>query len=325
MSATVTVLRSSDPWQSAGNVYNDVLGQFERVIVGRGDLFQALFIALVSSGHILIEGDAGTGKTESAKTFARLLDVDFNRIQFTPDLMPASITGGHIFNQKTSDFEFREGPIFANVVLGDEINRSSPKAQAATLEAMAERQISSQGETYELPNPFLLIATQNPLEYEGTFPLPLNQEDRFLLWVPVQRITDMAMLSEIATRNLNGGVDVEAKMDAALVAEFRTLRKDVVISSQMLNYMSRVIGAVNEHSAVESGPGERAMIAMARVAQTHAMINRRSEVQVQDVIARAMNVLIHRTHLSEDAEMDTTVEEILIESINNVSAPKRRK
>ena len=324
MSAAVTVLRSSDPWQTAGNIYHDVKGQFQRVIVGRDDLFQALFVALVSGGHILIEGDAGTGKTESAKTFANLLDATFKRIQFTPDLMPSGITGGHVFNQKTGEFEFHQGPIFANVVLGDEINRASPKAQAATLEAMAEGQVTSEGQTFVLPAPFMFIATQNPLEYAGTEPLPRNQEDRFLMWHNVNRLAG-THLNEIAKRNLNGRVEVERKLNTKLVAEYRTLRKDVVLSEQVLDYMARIIGAINQHPSVESGPGERAMIALARVSQARAMISRRSEVQVQDVTAHAVNVLVHRTRLNYEAEAQTTVSDTILEVLDSISAPVLKK
>lgn len=314
-----------DKWQHAKNMADAALGEFSKKMVGRDREFKVMLIALFSNGHVLLEGDAGTGKTESAKAFADLLNVGFSRIQFTPDLMPSSITGGHIYNQKTENFEFRKGPIFSNVVLGDEINRASPKVQAATLEAMAEGKVTSEGETFELPDPFMLIATQNPLEYEGTYPLPINQEDRFLMWTPVPRLTDSNQLAEVARRNINGGHVIQHMLGSVEISAFRDIRKEVVVSDEMYGYMSGILGAVNAAESVESGPGERAMIALTRVAQSHALIDGRSAVEVSDVRAFAPNVLMHRTRLKFDADDDSRVSQVIEEAISSVKAPKARR
>lgn len=322
--ATITTLHENDPWQTAGNVYDDTLGVFQEVMVGRDEMFKAMFCSLVSGGHILFEGDAGTGKTAGAKTFARQLNVGFSRIQFTPDLMPMGITGGGRYNPMTGEVKFHEGPIFANVVLGDEINRASPKTQAALLEAMEEACVTYDGEPHYLPNPHIFIATQNGIEYEGTNPLPRNQEDRFLMWFPMERLKDEVQLKEVARRNLNGGVEIDpmSMLSSELIVELRKLRRRTKVES-LLGYISKLMTAVDAHPSVETGPGERAVIAMAKVSQAHAMINSRSGVLAEDVREFAPNVLMHRVRLTADAEeAGTSTGSVIKEVVDSLTAPK---
>ncbi len=272
-----------------------VRANVERVIVGKGDVIDLLLVALLSEGHVLIEDVPGIGKTMLAKSVARTLGCTFRRIQFTPDILPSDVTGLHFFNQKRQEFEFRPGPIFSQVVLADEINRATPRTQSALLEAMEERQVSLEGETIRLPRPFLVLATQNPIELEGTFPLPEAQLDRFLLKlslgypsVPEEKTILQRFRSENPLEELRPVVSADELVKA------QGLCRDVYVSEAVEDYIVSIIRASRQHPAVELGASPRATLALFHTAQALAAMKGRSFVIPDDVKQLAPAVLTHR-------------------------------
>jgi len=289
---------------SIREIAQDVLSEVSRVIVGNGEILQQLFIALLVNGHVLLEGVPGLGKTVMAKTFANSLGISYKRIQFTPDLLPADITGTKIFSQEEGTFVLQKGPVFANVVLADEINRSSPKTQAALLEAMAERQVTIEGETLPLEKPFIVIATENPVEMEGTYPLPEAQVDRFLfkLWLDYPEQDEEV---EILRRQLGGEsptVDHVTAGDEILAAQ--KLINSVYIDERILKYIRDIVIKTRSHPQVALGCSPRASLVLMKASKARAAILGRKYVTPDDVRALIIVALNHRILLKPEAELE---------------------
>jgi MoxR-like ATPase len=295
----------------------------ESVIVGKGEVVELAIVALLCEGHILLEDVPGLGKTVLAKSLARSLGCTFRRIQCTPDLLPSDITGTYIFNQKTADFEFRPGPVMAQVVLADEINRATPRTQSALLEAMQERQVTAEGETKPLPRPFLVMATQNPIELEGTFPLPEAQLDRFLLKVQLgypSAADDRLILSRF--RKEDPLETLQSVMAAAELLEMQQSCREVHVAADVEDYIIRLIHATRSHEAVELGASPRAMLALYNAAQALAAIRGRGFVTPDDVKYLVTPVLVHRViPKSESRLRGYRAEPTLAEIIDSVAVP----
>ncbi len=303
-----------------------------KVIVGQGHLVDTLLIGLLSNGHILLEGVPGLAKTLAITTLAKAVDADFSRIQFTPDLLPADLIGTLIYSQKSEEFVVKKGPVFANFVLADEINRSPAKVQSALLEAMQERQVTLGDQTYQLPQPFLVLATQNPLEQEGTYPLPEAQVDRFMLKA---RITYPKKQEErdIMRMNLNGSgfPTVSKVITPEDIVKARRVVEDVYMDEKIEKYIVDIIFATREpaeynleklKSLISYGGSPRASISLAKAARAYAFIRRRGYVIPEDVRAVCHDVLRHRIGLSYEAEAENiTTEDIITEILNNVIVP----
>jgi MoxR-like ATPase len=295
----------------------------EQVIVGKRPTIELILIALLCEGHVLIEDVPGIGKTTLAKAIARSLGCSFRRIQFTPDLLPSDVTGISYFNQKQSEFEFRPGPVIAQIVLADEINRATPRTQSALLEAMEERQVTVDGETRPLPRPFVVLATQNPIELEGTFPLPEAQVDRFLLQLKIgypTAVEESLLVKRFEQQNpLDALQSVMSDAELlALSAEARAVR----VEESVRNYIVSIVRATREHPAVELGASPRGSLALNRTSQVLAAIRGRDFVIPDDVKYMAPFVLTHRVIISPQTRLrGRTAEEILREVVGNVPVP----
>ena len=302
-----------------------------QVIVGQKHLVESLLIGLLSDGHVLLEGVPGLAKTQAIKTLASLVDAQFSRIQFTPDLLPADVIGTMIYSQKEESFQVEKGPVFANFVLADEINRAPAKVQSALLEAMQERQVTIGKETFKLPKPFLVLATQNPIEQEGTYPLPEAQVDRFMLKV----IIDYPKLEEeklIVRQNIKGEApEVKPLMTPQEIMEARAVVRQVYLDEKIEQYIADIVFATRYPEKynlkdikdyIEFGASPRASINLALAARAYAFIKRRGYVIPEDVRAVAHDVLRHRVGLSYEAEANNiTPEEIVSKIINKVEVP----
>ena len=303
----------------------------ERVIVGQKHLVDSLLIGLLSDGHILLEGVPGLAKTLAIKTLSQLVDADFSRIQFTPDLLPADVIGTMIYSQKDERFMVKKGPVFASFVLADEINRAPAKVQSALLEAMQEHQVTIGEQTFPLPEPFLVMATQNPIEQEGTYPLPEAQVDRFMLKV----VVDYPTLEEekrIIRENLTGALpEVGAVTTAREIVEARSVVRQVYLDEKIEQYVADLVfatrypdryGLADLKELIMFGGSPRAGISLAKAARAYAFIKRRGYVVPEDVRAVAHDVLRHRIGLTYEAEAAmVTSEEIVSRVINKVEVP----
>jgi MoxR-like ATPase len=305
---------------ATGNKVKENVG---RVIVGKNDVVELAIIALLCEGHLLIEDVPGIGKTMLAKSIARSLGCTFRRIQCTPDLLPSDITGTYIYNQKTSDFEFRAGPIMAQMVLVDEINRATPRTQSALLEAMQERQVTAEGETKPLPSPFILMATQNPIELEGTFPLPEAQLDRFLLKIKIGYPTiqdDHLILARF--RQTDPLDELKPVMDAAELLEMQSACRKVQVTDDIENYIINLIQATRTHPALQLGASPRAMIALFHATQALASLRGRQYVIPDDVKYLVPFVLTHRIITKMESHLrGQTAEQALNDVLSSVAVP----
>jgi MoxR-like ATPase len=303
---------------------SEILDELERAIVGKRDALELVLIAFLADGHVLLEDYPGLAKTLIARSFAQVTDMRFTRIQFTPDLMPSDVTGSSIFNQRSGDFEFRPGPIFTNLLLGDEINRAPPKTQAALLEAMQERQVTIEGETNRLERPFLVIATQNPIEYEGTYPLPEAQLDRFILRASVG-YPDRDNEWEILARRLErreDEVELRQIVDGQTLLGMQRAVEHVFVSESVGRYMVDVVKATRDSSRVQVGASPRGSIALLKLSRCRAAVDGRDFVTPDDVKAVAPSALAHRLMLRPELWVQRVrPEEVVEQALESVPTP----
>ncbi|WP_285711400.1 AAA family ATPase [Erythrobacter oryzae] len=306
-----------------------IRAEIAKAIVGQEAMVDMLLVALLSEGHVLLEGPPGTAKTFLAQSFATTLGLDFGRIQFTPDLLPGDILGSNLFNFQTSQFTLTRGPIFCDLLLADEINRTPPKTQAALLEAMQERRVTLDGETHRLPDRFMVVATQNPIENQGVYPLPEAQLDRFLfkLLVPYPAEEEEARI--VATYGKRSGpqrpadVGVTAVTNAAGIAEATAAVGEVTVAEDITRYVVRLIRATREHSELTVGASPRAAVLLAGAARARAALEGRAYVIPDDVKALAVPVLRHRLTLSPAAEIEgRDMEALVAELVEATEAPR---
>ncbi len=307
-------------------VLQAVLDNVEKVVVGKRTELELTIVALAGQGHVLIEDVPGVGKTVMAKSLARSLGCSFKRIQFTPDLLPSDVTGVSIYNQRSEEFEFRPGPVVAQVVLADEINRATPKTQSALLEAMEEQQITVDGTTHELPRPFIVLATQNPIEYEGTFPLPESQLDRFMLRVRLgypKRDEEMSILER--QQRAHPIESLEPVTSEAELLRVQQAVREVFVDDLIRRYIVDLANATRNHPEVYVGASPRASLSLMRAAQALALMRGRDFVQPDDVKSLAMPVMSHRIIVLPSARVkDVSGVSIVDELTTNVPVPGSR-
>jgi len=298
-----------------------IITEISKAIVGKEDVLKRVMVGILAGGHILFEDYPGLAKTLIARCFAQVLGISFKRIQFTPDLLPTDITGSHIFNRDRGEFVLSPGPIFANIILADEINRATPKTQSALLEAMQESQVSISGETLPLPQPFVVIATQNPIEYEGTFPLPEAQLDRFMIRLSVGYPSDIEEI-EILQRRLDRKQD-EITLDNLSSAEellaMREAAEDVIVHPDIEKYIVSIVAGTRKHQNIHVGASPRGSLALVKLARANAAIEGRDFVIPDDVKTFAVAALAHRLILSPELWSKRVTELDIVESIVNLT------
>lgn len=295
----------------------------ERVVVGKGKEIELSLIALLSGGHVLLEDVPGVGKTMMVRAIAKSIGAEFKRIQFTPDLLPSDVTGVSVFSQKTMEFHFRPGPVMANIVLADEINRTSPKTQAALLEALEEGSVTTDGETREIQDPFLVMATQNPIEYGGTYPLPEAQLDRFLFKFRIGYPTNAEEL-EVLNR-VEKQHPIESLLPVLSLEDLLEMKKQVAkvfVNENVKQYIINIVSATRQHHAVFLGASPRASIALMKAGQAYAFMQDRDYVIPDDIKYLAAYTLQHRIILNSDAKLsDTTNERVVRDVVEQVHIP----
>jgi MoxR-like ATPase len=315
--------REPVPAQQLAEQFRRIEANVATVVEGKPEVIRLALIALLAEGHLLIEDVPGVGKTLLAKAVAKSIACSVRRVQFTPDLLPSDITGVSVYNQEHGDFEFKPGAIFANIVLGDEINRAGPKTQSAMLEAMEERTVTVDGTTYELGVPFMVIATQNPVELEGTYPLPEAQRDRFMMRVSIGY---PSVDAELEVLDVHGQGDrlagLEPVADAQQVASLIDAAKRIHAAEPLKRYVVELVRASRGHAAVELGASPRASLALLRATRALAALEGRDYVVPDDVKSLAQPVLAHRLILSPEAQMaDRTAAEVIDELLASVPIP----
>ncbi len=331
MSQTVDIKELNERIERKSAFVQTLVTGMNRVIVGQRHLVESLLIGLLSDGHILLEGVPGLAKTLAIKTLAQLIDAKYNRIQFTPDLLPADVIGTMIYSQRNEEFLVKHGPVFANFVLADEINRAPAKVQSALLEAMQERNVTIGEQTYRLPNPFLVMATQNPIEQEGTYPLPEAQVDRFMLKVVISYPTKEEE-AQIIQRNIFEPITTDgAVVSTDEILEARKVVQEVYIDEKIGKYIVDIVfatrfpeqyGMSGLKDMIDFGASPRASINLALAARAYAFIKRRGYVIPEDIRAVCHDVLRHRIGLTYEAEANNlTSEEIISEILNKVEVP----
>jgi MoxR-like ATPase len=307
-----------------GRLSNGLLDEVEKAVVGKREVIELLLLGVLADGHVLIEDYPGLAKTLMARSFAQVMSMDFSRIQFTPDLMPSDVTGSSVYNQRDADFEFRPGPIFANLLLADEINRAPPKTQAALLEAMQERQVTSEGETRPLGPPFLVLATQNPIEYEGTYPLPEAQLDRFLLRISVgypSRDNEWLVLSNRAERGRDE-IELEPLVDRQTLLDMQAAVERVFVSEPVGLYMVDVAAATRTAPSIQVGASPRGSLALLKLSRCRAALDGRDYVTPDDVKSVAVPALAHRLTLRPELWVQrVSAEDVVRERLNSVPTP----
>lgn len=310
-----------------GDRYQAVAGNIEQVIQGKRPSIELVVTSLVSEGHVLIEDVPGVGKTLLAKSLARSIDCTFQRIQFTPDLLPSDVTGVSVWDREQGTFTFRAGPVFSNVLLGDEINRASPKTQAALLEAMEERQVTVDGQTRILDAPFIVIATQNPIEHEGTYPLPEAQLDRFMMRVTMgypERAKELEMLQTHGERS--SFVDLKPVVHAEDVVAMSSIARQIHVADVLRSYLIDLAEATRVHPNILLGASPRATLFLQRAARTVAAAHGRDYVSPDDVKTILAPVLNHRLIIRPEAQMSgVTVDEVLTQVVDSVRVPGTRE
>jgi MoxR-like ATPase len=313
--------------QSLRDAVEQIKSELRKVIVGQDRMVELLIAALLADGHVLIEGVPGVAKTLSAKLLARTFSVAFSRIQFTPDLMPSDVIGTSIFNQRSSEFEFRKGPIFSNIVLIDEINRAPAKTQAALFEVMEERQITTDGTTYKLPPPFIVLATQNPIEHEGTYRLPEAQLDRFLFKVEVDYPTLSEEEAIVRGHHVRRGElptdQIQPIISADALAGYRAKVKEVHVEEKLIAYIARIVHSTRDNSSLFLGASPRASIAILNSSKAIAAARGRDFVTPEDIREVTLPVLRHRVILQPDREMEgIKPSDVIQEIITRIEVPR---
>ncbi|QQE78590.1 MoxR family ATPase [Alicyclobacillus sp. SO9] len=300
-----------------------VVQNISKVIVGKEDVVRLVLVALLAGGHCLIEDVPGVGKTMLVRATARSLGCEFGRIQFTPDLLPSDVTGVSVYNQKSQEFRFRPGPIFGQVVLADEINRTSPKTQSALLEALEERNVSADGETYRLPTPFFVLATENPIEFEGTFPLPEAQLDRFLLKFTMGYPSVAEELGILERQESGHPIEsLGAVSSPEQILDWRKRAAQVHVDDAVRGYLVNIVQATRTHQSVYLGASPRASLALFKASQALAFVSGRSYVIPDDIRYLAPYVLQHRVLLSADARLSgLDVSQLVSELVASVAVP----
>ncbi len=298
-----------------------------KVIVGQDAMIDLLLTALLADGHVLIEGVPGVAKTLTAKLLARVISVDFSRIQFTPDLMPSDVLGTSVFNLKSSEFEFKAGPVFSNIVLIDEINRAPAKTQAALFEVMEERQVTVDGRTHKMKNPYLVVATQNPIEHEGTYRLPEAQLDRFLFKIVVNYPTLEEEVNIISRQHHRKSQLATEEVNPVLTAEslhaFRLLAQAVHVEQNLMKYIAQLIQETRNNTMLFLGASPRASLAVLNSSKAYASLQGRDFVTPEDIRAVAIPVMRHRVMLNPDKEMEgVTTDEVVKQIIDKIEVPR---
>ncbi|HET7328370.1 MAG TPA: AAA family ATPase [Nocardioidaceae bacterium] len=326
MDGTTDSASASADLEHLAKVVDRVRGSIETVIEGKPDVVRVAIAVLLAEGHLLIEDVPGVGKTMLSKALARSIDCSVKRIQFTPDLLPSDVTGVSVFNQDTRAFEFRRGGVFANIVVGDEINRASPKTQSALLESMEERQVTVDGTTYHLERPFMVIATQNPIEMEGTYPLPEAQRDRFMARVSMGYPVEAAELAMLGSRTETNPLDrIHAVTDAHEVARLVDVVKSVYVAESVQQYTVGVTTATRRSSDLRLGASPRATLHLLRAARAWAALDNRDYVTPDDVQALASPVLAHRVLPNAEAHLaGRSSERIIADIVRAVPSPEHR-
>ena len=303
---------------------HEILDEVERAVVGKRDMLELLLLAILCDGHVLIEDLPGLAKTLTARSFATVTGLSFQRIQFTPDLMPSDVTGASIYNQKTAEFAFREGPVFANLLLGDEINRAPAKTQSALLEAMQERQVTTEGTTRQLPRPFLVIATQNPIEYEGTYPLPEAQLDRFLIRLRLGYPSgdDEVAILRARIERAEDEVRLDPVVDAATLTRMQAGVEQVHVAESITRYVVALVEATRSSTRLQVGASPRGSLALLKLSRARAAMDGRDFVVPDDVKSAAVPALAHRLMLRPELWVQRIRAEAVIEEcLASVPAP----
>lgn len=326
-SQTPNVFTSRIDLSGLNHAVQNIKNQLRKIVVGQDEMIELLITALLADGHVLIEGVPGIAKTLTAKIVAKSVSVDFSRIQFTPDLMPSDVLGTSIFNLKTSEFELRKGPLFSNIVLIDEINRAPAKTQAALFEAMEERQITIDGETHKLAAPFCVLATQNPVDQEGTYRLPEAQLDRFIFKIEITYPTleqEVQIISDFHNRRNRIALDeIQPVLSGGEIAKYRDTVAQVLIEEKLINYIAQIVNSTRNNSSLFLGASPRASLAILNTSKAYAAINGRDFVTPDDIKFVATPVLRHRIILTPEREMEgLTAADIIKQIIERVEIPR---
>lgn len=300
-----------------------IIENMEKVIVGKRDTIKLLLVGLLTKGHILIEDVPGLGKTMLALALAKSISADFKRIQFTPDLLPSDVTGGFIYNPKNGDFDFKKGPVFTNILLADEINRTTPRTQSALLECMQEYNVSLDGKTFALPNPFIVVATQNPIEYQGTYPLPEAQIDRFAMKINMGYLRVEDEIKVISGQKMQHPIEsLQPALDLEKVLSLQEEVKRVQVSPNVLDYIVKLVSATRKREEVKLGASPRASIALMKVSSAWALMEGRDYVIPEDVVNLLPYVLKHRLILQPKALIaGKTPDTIIADLLRNIPIP----
>ena len=321
---------SPQTWQQASEQTNALMEAVGQAVIGQRDIIQQVCVCLIAGGHALIEGLPGLGKTLMVKAYAKAIGGSYHRVQFTPDLMPADITGHTLYDMQTSEWKVRRGPVFCNLLLADEINRASAKTQAALLEVMQEQQVTIEGTTYDVAEPFITIATQNPLEHEGTYPLPEAQLDRFLFNILIDYPTESdetQMLKTVLGGNIGATLNLSAVpqvMTPERLVKLQNLASHVSLDDRVVDYALKITRMTRQHQGIAAGAGPRGGIALLRAARARALMDARHYVIPDDVVNVAVPVLRHRINLSADYQIEgVRPDQVISQILASVAAPRQ--
>ncbi|MGY5861796.1 MAG: MoxR family ATPase [Candidatus Thorarchaeota archaeon] len=309
--------------QEVHDLTTEIIKECNRVIVGKTDILMDVLVAFLSNGHVVLEGVPGIAKTYMARTFASILGCAFKRIQLTVDTLPADLLGSNVFNQKSGEFWYRKGPVFANLVLADEINRCPPKSQSALLEVMEERQVSIEGVTRKLPRPFLIVATQNPVEQEGTYPLPEAQLDRFMFRLILDYPTDTEEAEVVRRKHIGMATDLRVLCDPNTIVAMQNTCKTVFIEEDIINYIRDIVVRTRKDPQILLGGSPRASLVLMGASKSRAAMLNRDYVVPEDVRKLCVQTLNHRLILKPEAELEgLTVQRVVSKILGEVDCPR---